>query len=427
MNIRFKFLLGIFFVSSMVVTESIFSGKSKVKKQETKEVAVKQEQISSKSYVEEEVTFVNSRATGVTLVGTLRLPKTTKSAPVVLFIGGSGKIDRKSFAEEQDGGAPQLYLDLAEYLADRGIASLIVDKRGYGKSTGAVDWIHTTLEDSASDARAGVEYLKTRCDIDSKKIGLIGHSEGGIIAPMVAVQSKDVAFIVLLATSVLDGLTWMIEDHRKKWLSSGIPLSDVEKYLKNLKQWCEIVQKTPSDKEAIKRLKRIGAREDQCSVIVNPHARSMMARRPVEVLRQVSVPVLALFAEGDSCSDFETNMEPLAKALHGGVCVSSTVKVIDGLLPINEIRYDQILKETDSKWHWSLVEPLDKLVHMFICEKNVPTDSSLLERLNDFNDNNLVTSPKLLQTVSSWVIDRVNGVSNVQEFQKLMEQLGAIF
>ena len=95
------------------------------------------------------------------------------------------------------------FLIIAHYLARRGIAVLRVDDRGVGGSTGEV--AKATTEDFAGDVLAGVEFLKTRKEIDPTKIGLIGHSEGGIIAPMCAARSKDVAFIVLMAGSGLPG------------------------------------------------------------------------------------------------------------------------------------------------------------------------------------------------------------------------------
>ncbi|HTR81211.1 MAG TPA: alpha/beta fold hydrolase [Bacteroidota bacterium] len=148
-------------------------------------------------YTSEEVSFMNTKA-GVSLAGTLTKPKSGGPFPVVLLITGSGPQNRD---EEIFGHKP--FLVLADYLTRMGIAVLRVDDRGVGKSTGTFrGW---TTVDFAGDALAGVRYLKTRKDIDKKKIGLIGHSEGGLIAPMVANESKDVAFIVLMAGPSIPG------------------------------------------------------------------------------------------------------------------------------------------------------------------------------------------------------------------------------
>jgi len=148
-------------------------------------------------YKEEEVVYENKEA-GITLAGTLTLPRQECPFPAVLLISGSGPQDRN---ETLLGHRP--FLVLADYLTRRGIAVLRVDDRGVGESTGNIS--QATSEDFATDVLAGIEYLKNRKEINPMQIGLIGHSEGGFIAPMVAVQSPDVAFIVLMAGTGLTG------------------------------------------------------------------------------------------------------------------------------------------------------------------------------------------------------------------------------
>jgi alpha/beta superfamily hydrolase len=135
---------------------------------------------------------------GVQLAGTLTLPRSKGPFPAALLITGSGPQDRN---ETVLGHRP--FLVLADHLTRRGIAVLRFDDRGVGKSTGRFD--EATSEDFAADARAGVEYLKTRKEIAPGRIGLIGHSEGGLIAPLVAAGSTDIAFIVMMAGPGLTG------------------------------------------------------------------------------------------------------------------------------------------------------------------------------------------------------------------------------
>src|SRR5262249_48118421 len=130
--------------------------------------------------------------------GTLTLPKTKGPHPVALLITGSGPQDRD---EALMGHKP--FLILADHLTRRGIAVLRVDDRGVGGSTGNV--LDATIPDSASDVLAGIAYLKTRKEINPKQMGLIGHSEGGVIGPLVATKSDDVAFVVMLAGTGLPG------------------------------------------------------------------------------------------------------------------------------------------------------------------------------------------------------------------------------
>ena len=134
-------------------------------------------------YREEEVTFSNG---AVKLGGTLLVPVNSGPHPAVVFVHGSGPEGR--FASRF----------LAEHLAHNGVAALIFDKRGVGTSSG--DWMHSTLEDLAGDALAGVELLRARREIDGDRVGIYGHSQGGLIAPIAAARSSNVAFIVAGAT-----------------------------------------------------------------------------------------------------------------------------------------------------------------------------------------------------------------------------------
>ena len=134
--------------------------------------------------VEREVTFRNH---DVTLAGSLILPPDSGRRPAVVFIHGSGPEGRWASRF------------LAMKLAERGVAALIFDKRGVGKSSG--DWRTATLEDLASDAAAGVAFLRQEPRIDPRRIGVHGHSQGGTIAPMVAVRSADVAFLIASAAA----------------------------------------------------------------------------------------------------------------------------------------------------------------------------------------------------------------------------------
>lgn len=148
-------------------------------------------------YLTEEIGYENKLAS-VHLAGSFTKPATGKNFPVVLMITGSGPQDR-----DESIGKHKPFAVIADFLTRQGIAVLRVDDRGVGKSTG--DFSQATSADFATDVLAGIDYLKTRTDIDPKKIGLIGHSEGGIIAPYVAARSKDIAFIVLLAGPVTGG------------------------------------------------------------------------------------------------------------------------------------------------------------------------------------------------------------------------------
>ncbi len=146
-------------------------------------------------YFVDEVCYGNSE---ISLSGTLTLPRTTGPFPAVILIHGSSALDRD---ETILGHKP--FLVLSDHFTRHGIAVLRFDKRGVGKSTGIYD--NATIEDFCDDVAKGVEYLKSRPEIIKNQIGLVGHSEGGIVAPMLAAKSNDVAFVVLMAGTGVNG------------------------------------------------------------------------------------------------------------------------------------------------------------------------------------------------------------------------------
>ena len=155
------------------------------------------------NYAIEEVSYTNQQQ-HITLGGTLTKPKGAGNFPAVLLITGSGAQDR-----DETIGMHKPFWVIADYLTNQGIAVLRVDDRGVGKSTG--EFKKATSADFATDVASGIDYLKSRPDIDTSKLGLLGHSEGGMIAPYVAARRKEVAFMVLLAGlrfAIDRGLPW---------------------------------------------------------------------------------------------------------------------------------------------------------------------------------------------------------------------------
>lgn len=144
-------------------------------------------------YSVEEITYSNQEGT-VQFGGTLTLPKNKKDFPAVILISGSGSQDRDGSMFNH-----KIYWVLADHLTKSGIGVLRVDDRGMGKTSLGPNPAQLTSEDFAKDVEAGLAYLQSRKEINAKKLGLIGHSEGGMIAPMVAARNKNVAFITLLA------------------------------------------------------------------------------------------------------------------------------------------------------------------------------------------------------------------------------------
>lgn len=211
---------------------------SKTKKEKTK-INHPQEPQEPFPYRSEEITFEN-KAAGIKLSGTLTLPAVGKKFPVVVLITGSGPQDRNS---ELLGHKP--FLLWADYLTRRGIAVLRYDERGIGKSEGKFSG--STSADFASDAEAALAFLKTRKDIDKKKIGLIGHSEGGIIAPMIAARNKAVHFVVMLAGTGLRGDQLLLMQQELVAKVSGISDEDIASNRKLNEQLFYIILNAKND------------------------------------------------------------------------------------------------------------------------------------------------------------------------------------
>jgi len=271
-------------------------------------------------YNEEEVSVENHSA-GVTLSGTLTFPSTGGIYPVAILISGSGPNDRN---ETIFGHKP--FLVLADHLTKQGIAVLRMDKRGVGNSTG--DYNLATSSDSASDVLAAVDYLKNRKEVSS--VGLIGHSEGGLIAPMASSQSEDIAFIVMMAGPGVNGEEILYRQGALVLRSFGEEV--VEKYLSFqrsafailkqeldpsaaeeplLKAYAEYVSEVPQSEQKM-------AGENAQAVVQRlntPWFRQFLTFEPSSVLKQIRVPLLVLNGELDIQVDPNQNLPRIAEAL----------------------------------------------------------------------------------------------------------------
>lgn len=177
-------------------------------------------------YDQEELEYDNADKT-IHYGATLTKPRNLKSFPTVIIISGSGSQDR-------DGTlfGHKLYAVLADYLTNQGIGVLRVDDRGMGKSSLGGDPNLLTSADFSKDVETSFNYLLSRTDLDKKKIGLIGHSEGGIIAPMVAARRKDIAFIILWAGPVEGGLQTNVEQNEHSLLNAGVDSLSAKEFSK---------------------------------------------------------------------------------------------------------------------------------------------------------------------------------------------------
>lgn len=270
-------------------------------------------------YREEEVSFSNAAA-GVTLAGTLTLPKGPGPFAAAVLIAGSGPNDRDESLENH-----KPFLVLSDYLTRRGMAVLRYDKRGIGKSTGSAD--AATTIDLAGDAAAAVAYLKTRKEIDPERIGLIGHSEGAIIAPYLASRSKDIAWVVLLAAPATKGQDTLLNQSELIARASGLSDSQVLASLNFNRNTYDMVREEKNPGILIDRIKDFvktsgldgvlppSVLEPQLRMLTSPWFRFFLDYDPVPSLQNTKCPVLALYGQKDLQVPPKSNLPLLQKAL----------------------------------------------------------------------------------------------------------------
>jgi uncharacterized protein len=248
-------------------------------------------------YQSADLTFP-SKAAGVTLAGTLTAPEGAGPHPAVILISGSGPQDRD---ESIMGHKP--FLVLADHLTRAGFVVLRYDDRGVGKSGG--NFATSTSVDFSDDAEGAFDFLRGRKEIDPKRIGFVGHSEGGIIAPMVAARREDVAFLVLLAGTAVPGADVMIAQGEAIARTMGAHEEARRANREMQEKLFEAVRLTPDPEELRKRVEEVLAplpeaqRALQVRQIVSPWMRFFVTYDPAPVLRRVKCPVLALFGEKD--------------------------------------------------------------------------------------------------------------------------------
>ncbi|HEY5911856.1 MAG TPA: alpha/beta fold hydrolase [Verrucomicrobiae bacterium] len=339
-------------------------------------------------YLEEEV-VVENKAGGVKLGGTLTTPRGTGPYPAVILITGSGQQDRD---EAIMGHRP--FLVLADYLTRRGIAVLRCDDRGAGKSTG--DFAKSTDTDFVEDTLAEIEFLRTRRAVDAKRIGLIGHSEGGIIAPRVAVKSSGVAFIVLLAGVGVPMEDLLVRQGQDIARVMGVGEDVIKKNTDTQREIFRLVreEKDPAvlkekagkfAREQISGLseeqrKALGITdamiEKQVEALATPWFRELLAYDPRPTLRKVTCPVLALTGEKDLQVAAKENLAAIREALLAGG--------------------NQRLK----------CEELVGLNHLFqTCTTGAVAEYSLIEE---------TFSPKALKETADWILETVSSLNSRQ-------------
>ena len=307
--------------------------------EEESEVRRPQEPRPPFPYQSEEVFYENAGA-GVTLAGTLTLPEGDGPFPAALLITGSGAQDRDETVFQH-----KPFWVIADHLSRRGVAVLRVDDRGVGGSSASPDPAATTSEDFVGDVLAGVTFLAARDDIAGDRIGLIGHSEGGIIAPMAAVRSETVAFVVLLAGPGVKGDELLLLQLEALGRADDMEEGELERALATQRALYRLLfDDSLSEEERSAAMRAVleqspdlaegeeGEREVQTALaqLANSWVRWFLQHDPAPVLERVRCPVLALNGTLDLQVPCRVNLEAIEAALKRGGNTDHELRAIEG-------------------------------------------------------------------------------------------------
>ena len=331
-------------------------------------------------YYSEDVKFEN-RKDSIVLAGTLTLPDKKGRYPAVILISGSGSQNRD---EEIMGHKP--FLVLADHLTRHGIAVLRFDDRGAGDSGG--DAKNATTLDFADDVMAAVSYLNTRKEIDKMHIGLIGHSEGGMIAPIVANRINKIDFIVLMAAPGVRGAELLMQQQaaisramgmtdeyiaktesiNKKLYELILEIRDIDALKKELKAYLKEVLPGLTGTETIQGMSIDEYADMQVKQLTSPWMLYFIRYDPVPVLENVKCPVLAINGSKDLQVSPE-NLDAIRKALERGGNSDVIVKELPGL--------NHLFQE---------------------CQTGLPAEYSTIEQ---------TFSPEALDVITNWILQHV--------------------
>jgi pimeloyl-ACP methyl ester carboxylesterase len=289
-------------------------------------------------YVVRDVTFP-SVDKGVILAGSLTMPRNATNAPGVVLISGSGPNDR-----DEDILGHKIFAVIADYLTRRGFVVLRYDKRGVGKSGG--NYATATTFDFGDDAQSAVTFLSKTADVDHSKIGLIGHSEGGMIAPMVAARDHQVKFVVLLAGPGVKGIDVLLRQQVLIAEGEGASAHDIALNQKFQEPSMKIAMNSKgsdADRAAVVAIYEkvysgtaapavlAGQIASAVQTLFMPWFQSFLAFDPQRYLTQVTVPLLALNGSKDRQVDPNQNLPAIRSALETSDHGRFTITQIPGL------------------------------------------------------------------------------------------------
>ena len=290
-------------------------------------------------YDERDVSFYNEEA-GITLAGTLTMPRGDGPFPAAILVSGSGAQNRN---EETYNHRP--FLVLADHLTRAGIAVLRYDDRGVGESDG--DATTGTSADFAGDALAAFHFLEEQPGINRDMVGIIGHSEGGGIAPYIAAEYPEVDFIVMLAGPGFRGDVVLLQQSEAILRAGGAADEQIKRATEVNRSVYAVVNSEPDDEEAAEKIRKIlfeafaqeiqadsrvkAALEAQVASIISPWSRFFLRYDPTDAFRKTTCPVLAITGTLDVQVVADLNLAAIADALAQGGNERVTIIEMEGL------------------------------------------------------------------------------------------------
>ena len=294
-------------------------------------------------YIEKEVSYKNEKE-DFQIGGTLSIPEGKGPFPAVILITGSGSQDRDETIMNH-----KPFLIIADYLTRRGIAVLRCDDRGIRKTGGSP--AKATTMNFVDDVLSGIKFLKTQKEIDKDKIGLIGHSEGGIIAPLVAIRSKDVKFIVLLAGTGVNGEKILLAQSKLIAAAEGIDKKTIKNNNKQQKQIYKMLRSIKDEKQLKESLNKLFHKlydelpkedrekmpdpdkkiEMQIKQVSSPWFRFFLTYDPAKTLKKVKCSVLAMGGSLDLQVPAKNNLKKIKKALKKAKNKNVKIVELEGL------------------------------------------------------------------------------------------------
>lgn len=379
------------FFTGTLISDSVIEGTFK-QGMETALVLKKTEKVTEKvrpqtpqppfSYKTEDVLYTN-RDKSLSYGATITIPEGKGSFPAALLITGSGAQDR-----DETIMGHKLFAVLADHLTRKGFIVLRVDDRGVGISTGQFN--EATSEDFAYDVSNSIDYLLSRPEVDKKKIGLIGHSEGGMIAPMVAIKRKDINFIVLMAAPGIRIIDLMAEQNEAVARSSGAS-EEVQKEIKPLfKRVVSAIIAAPDSVSAyanVSMLTENWAAGKSKELLAEMDFGTVKQRNDyiIEMVKEFQSPWFRYFLKFDPTSYLE-QLDCKVLAING----EKDIQVISGS---NLSGIERALKKSRSKVYE--VKELPGLNHLFQSCKTCT--------VNEYGELEETISPVALQTISNWL------------------------